>query len=108
MSLPSEGKEELPDPGLASPHPRAADHTVWAGSPVGGPAPSLMTLPRVRGSRPPRPGGPAAEQAVRGCARPGRGAGCFPSSGWVIHRPRAAELSGAQDLLPPAAEHPEG
>ena len=75
MSLPSEGKDEPPDPGLASPDPRAADHAVWAGSPMGGPAPPLMTLLRVRGSRPPCPGGSAAEQAVRGCGRQGAGRG---------------------------------
>ena len=56
-----------------------------------------------------RKGGEWSSVAVGGRGRAeGRGASCFPSSGWVIHRPRAAELSGAQDLLPAAAEHPEG
>lgn len=95
MSLPSEGKEDLLDPRLASSHPRAADRAVWAGSPVGGLAPLLMTVQRDQASG--GPGLPALgappqgrlSVAVRGPAgQRAHSASCFPSSGWVIHRPR--------------------
>lgn len=114
MSLPSEGGGAR-CPGVASPHPRAADRAVWAGSPTGGPTAPLMSVPQgagVRGSGPPYLGAPPQSRLslpVCGRARQmARGAGCFPSSVWVITGPGLAELLGAQDLLPPVAEHPEG
>ena len=104
-----------PVPWSGLPTPRAADHAVWAGSPAGGPTALLMSVPQgagVRGSGPPCLGAlPQSRLSVPVCGQArqrARGAGCFPPSVWVITGPGLAELLGAQDLLPPVAEHPEG
>lgn len=66
----SQTRAGLPTPGLLT--TQFGQEAPWEG-----PAPSLMTLPRSGGPRPPRPRGARAEQAVRGCARPGRALTCF-------------------------------
>ena len=85
-----------PVPWSGLPTPRAADHAVWAGSPAGGPTALLMSVPQgagVRGSGPPLPGGPAAEQAVRACVWPGQAEGprrrLLPALCVGDHRPGA-------------------
>ena len=72
---------------------------------AGSPADDRAEGPGVRRSGPPCPGGPAAGQAVRGCAWPGWAEGpqrqLLPVLRVGDSQAQAAELSGTQDLQHP-------